>query len=1105
MQHPRSLGRMERSTCTDVMWSRSGDVFRRLGEVDTRRDLSHRLIIDLSHLAAYWSVGEPPRISGETMEMHSERYLLGEKLDRRTQHDTSPVSVVSKEGRFYPLHVEQKHIYLYVFVFILRRDLEGRERCQDSFVLNSLERYYNNNKNQLVHLSVSAVGRGNGEQRTRDQQVDTYHIPETKAALAAVHLEEIKQISFLCGRRSDDVILGSSGMESARRTMMRRSSSSKALLHDLLHKGDTPVLGRFGRDPKTIQSIASLIRGNSQLLLLERPDTVAVYELNKPLVRSNGAGADQLYLPRIPRKPSNLTSMRASLSHSCPYLYDKRRGSVSSVGSQKTGDRHKKQSNIKELAEAKKSNVTVTMTYLGQRQAAARSGSGSLQDELKVLQQVNGGENICVFKGMVTPGEQFQFMSQRHKGYPFSATMYVNGLMAARISSCCEYRYSPGFQQGRRGCFRLAWLSGGLPCHRCTSLRNKYGSCQQLNNGTKENLIPPLDRNAGKDPTERCPSSPLFIPGKPEEEKKKKKKTPTSRQRTRKHSKEVSCQSTDSEEEDPARVAAKDSSKPKRRKGLSSRREDKGKTGDTGDSGEEEKKKRGNKVDRKKVSKGTGDYQDSKTSTHKPVQTDEESPGKVRTPRTEERAAVSGECLSNSLYPSLMHAASCSAAVRERERTWQETRPSASAVFFLILFNGTHWTDVSFLLRFFFLSLPLQVSLRDEEALTKQKGEEEKRGPGTNEKSRDGDYYEKCLDMSAALERGPNKQKWFKANILERCRLQKRLALGPPGTGSDLEPSEESDEPLEEPEVEEPPAEPEVEEPPAEPEVDEPPEEPELDAMMAVLNTSDEVDQLVLRNTDLTDDLLFNLVGALKSSPSEVTLLNLNLNLIGPYGAHVLLDLLRAKPQVKGLHLFGNKLRDHGIQILVSGIVELQEQTARDAADQQAMLLQSEQPLNPELLASLGATWGTLRIFTLLELDVGGNGLASDGLKLLAAYMRHYSFLQYLGLAQTGGADLAAWKELFDSLKENSSLTHIILDESNLGDPGVRMLADVLKVNVGLRQVDLDGNDISDVGGNDLMGALLCRTQFPLRHLSLQENNISAGLMRRIQEEVKNT
>lgn len=71
--------------------------------------------------------------------------------------------------------------------------------------------------------------------------------------------------------------------------------------------------------------------------------------------------------------------------------------------------------------------------------------------------------------------------------------------------------------------------------------------------------------------------------------------------------------------------------------------------------------------------------------------------------------------------------------------------------------------------------------------------------------------------------------------------------------------------------------------------------------MIRVLSTSDEVEQLVLRNTDLTDDLLQILAGALKSSPSEVTLINLNLNLIGPYGAHILLDLLRAKPQVRSL------------------------------------------------------------------------------------------------------------------------------------------------------------------------------------------------------------
>lgn len=198
--------------------------------------------------------------------------------------------------------------------------------------------------------------------------------------------------------------------------------------------------------------------------------------------------------------------------------------------------------------------------------------------------------------------------------------------------------------------------------------------------------------------------------------------------------------------------------------------------------------------------------------------------------------------------------------------------------------------------------------------------------------------------------------------------------------------------------------------------------------------------------------------------------------------------------------LFGNKLRDHGVQTLLNGIAELQEQTAQAAAVfQQAMLFPSEQ----NMLLQLPTGWSSFRVFALLELDIGGNGLKSDGVKMLASFMRHHSHLQYLGLAQTSGADLVAWKELFDSLKGNTALIQIILDENNLGDPGVRMLADMLKENISVRQVDLDRNNISDVGGNDIMGALLCRAQFPLWHLSLQENNISAGLMSRIQEEVK--
>ncbi|XP_029685416.1 NACHT, LRR and PYD domains-containing protein 3 [Takifugu rubripes] len=352
--------------------------------------------------------------------------------------------------------------------------------------------------------------------------------------------------------------------------------------------------------------------------------------------------------------------------------------------------------------------------------------------------------------------------------------------------------------------------------------------------------------------------------------------------------------------------------------------------------------------------------------------------------------------------------------------------------------------------------------------------------------------------MSKELEQSPNKHNWFKANMLERRRLQKRLSSSPGALESDVERSAESDTAPqcdEEPKAEEDATSQSAgkEEPVKEHDL-----QAQLDAMMQVLRTSDEVEQLVLRNTDLTDDLLLSLAGVLKSSPSEVTLLNLNLNLIGPYGAHILLDVLRAKPQVKGLHLFGNKLCDHGVLTLLNGIAEVQEQTVRMVA-----AIQQSQSAQQNATLQLPTGWSSFKVFALSELDIGGNGLGSNGVKLLASYMRHYSRLQYLGLAQTSSADLAAWKELFDSLKGNRSLIHIILDENNLGDPGVRLLAEVLKENRSLRQVDLDKNGISDLGGNDIMGALLCRLDFPLRHLGLEENNISAGLLSRIQEEVK--
>uniref|UniRef100_A0AAV2MR58 DUF4590 domain-containing protein n=1 Tax=Knipowitschia caucasica TaxID=637954 RepID=A0AAV2MR58_KNICA len=839
-------------------------------------------------------------------------------------------------------------------------------------------------------------------------------------------------------------------MDSYQRESTRRLRRNSQTVQDIIHKGiheasrDTPVPAKASRDPRMIHSVASLIRAKSKLLLLESPDTVEIYKLDDASPRSRPV-KDGVYLPTIATKASSLTSLRGlglrSLSQSCPYLYDKRRGSISSVGSQKMQNPIGKQSSLKTRREAKRSNVTVSMTYLGQ----GRRGSSIqlTQDELKILQQVNGGENICVFKGLVTPGEQFQFTSQRHRGYPFSTTFYVNGLMVARISSCCEYRYTPGFQQGKKSCFRLAWLAGGVPCYRVNhNLTSRPHICSHENHDD-----------------ESCPSSPLFIPAKPE-----KKAT----RRTRKHDKNRNGNASTDNDEPTAAESNKAVEKKKRCKGHSKHKRGKDNAEVTNTREEKTPDCHGSKESRhgeESVASAGLETKQNQPSYVQPTNITRPSPPKITVEN------------------------------RPQEKLKQSRAEPLDLQSPLQLSMQQNNADKT------------QVSLQFEAAATGQMGEKQEEH-GTHEKNlvneRHRDVDEACVEMSAVLEPVPIKHNGFKANILERRRLQKELSSGPKSSGSDVELRAESESVQSEPE-EDPEEEP-VPEPVPEPDLESQTrgKRAEVEAMITVLKTSDAVEQLVLRNTALTDDLLLSLSAALKSSPSSVTLLNLNLNHIGPYGAHILLELMRVKPHIQAIHLFGNRFRDHGLQALLSGVVELQEQTAAMAASiQQALLLPPEhEALVQQAMASLPCDWTCFRLFALVELDIGGNGLGSEGVRLLASYMRHHSYLQYLGLAQTSGADMAAWKELFESLKENMFLTQIILDENNLGDPGVRLLAEVLAVNMNLQKVDLDGNGISDVGGNDIMGALLARTQLPLRHLSLQNNNISTGLISRIQEQV---
>ncbi|KAJ8403176.1 hypothetical protein AAFF_G00353930 [Aldrovandia affinis] len=113
------------------------------------------------------------------------------------------------------------------------------------------------------------------------------------------------------------------------------------------------------------------------------------------------------------------------------------------------------------------SNVSVTMVFYGKTVHLSHDDI-DMRDEVKVFQQHCGGENLCVYKGRLMEGEAFQFISRRHRGFPFSLTFFLNGLQVDRLSSCCEFKHRKGSRLGgKHGHFGFSSVDGASPCYKC--------------------------------------------------------------------------------------------------------------------------------------------------------------------------------------------------------------------------------------------------------------------------------------------------------------------------------------------------------------------------------------------------------------------------------------------------------------------------------------------------------------------------------------------------------------------------------------------------------------------------------------------------------------
>jgi hypothetical protein len=120
------------------------------------------------------------------------------------------------------------------------------------------------------------------------------------------------------------------------------------------------------------------------------------------------------------------------------------------------------------------------------------------KDEITIYQQHCGGENLLVYSGLHHDDDKFSFVSKRHKEFPFSLTIFINGTYDSRISTCCEYRHKLNVRiGGKTGRFGLTNVSGDQPCVKCLIERaNDKGKTKKVKPEEKDiQVIPDDDKN----------------------------------------------------------------------------------------------------------------------------------------------------------------------------------------------------------------------------------------------------------------------------------------------------------------------------------------------------------------------------------------------------------------------------------------------------------------------------------------------------------------------------------------------------------------------------------------------------------------------------------
>ncbi|XP_064651778.1 glutamate-rich protein 3-like isoform X5 [Lineus longissimus] len=694
----------------------------------------------------------------------------------------------------------------------------------------------------------------------------------------------------------------------------------------------------------------------------------------------------------------------------------------------------------------------VTIRYHGENLQLAHEVLGDPRHEVLVEQQHCGGNTLIVYKDLLMPGTDFQFLSRRHRGYPFSLTFYVNGVMSARLSTCCEFKHTAGCKiGGKQGHFGLVAVSGGLgPCYKCQVEK-------QVKESQKKKKQPKPAKEEKAEPEENEEEEDTIICPVEDDE-------------------DYEDDFDDDDDDDKSSKKDKDDEKDGGAGGASGHSGDSSSDAGDDESVQEEPEDDGKKGgdEKGKASGGEHDQDEGVLSSDTEVDeksgkvvvaadvhaSDDEKVESVAESETEEKKDVAVVVTSAPESPreSMTSPKEGVTSPRESVTSPRDSSPTSSPESAV--------------------SSPREASPVLESPPAKEPEPEtaDETGAESDISDTEGDDADAEPDYSSTSD------------------TESRT-----GTGSESDVGAylalKSTTPTLEPVIEHPGSISTI--------ID---NKPHVDLSSIQLNKTqvkelcedvaerDDIQSVVVRNGKLDDKSIGKLTESILATPSEVKMLNFNLNRITPEGAKHVSTIVKERPKIQVLLLHGNPLGDDGVKEVVDAVEYLKIAAepkplspVSDVGSQESTRSVESEEGTPIRSAAKDLVKGVMddvmrspsfqelqpgQKFELLQIDLGDTTMGNAGASHVARMIAFDTPISTLNLTGNMNIKRAGWQSISEALKHNTHLRVLTLDYTMLGDEGVEILAEALKQNTTLRTIDLEGNFISDKGGDAILDLL---------------------------------